>query len=85
MKADFLFKRTNAYLTNCCLNSSFISGLSRKAEDEFEKTMLRDLIVPEEGAEVYPEALTEPDPNASPIDWREKGVVTPVKNQVSFK
>ncbi|XP_052220908.1 procathepsin L-like isoform X1 [Dreissena polymorpha] len=52
------------------------------AEDEFEKTMLRGLILPEEGAEVYPEALTEPDPNAAlDIDWRQRGVVTPVKDQ----
>ncbi|XP_052220910.1 procathepsin L-like isoform X4 [Dreissena polymorpha] len=52
------------------------------AEDEFEKTMLRGLIVPEEGVEAYPEALTEPDPNADlEIDWRQRGVVTPVKSQ----
>ncbi|XP_052224153.1 procathepsin L-like [Dreissena polymorpha] len=46
------------------------------------KTMPRGLIVPEEGVEVYPDALTEPDPNADlEIDWRQKGVVTPVKSQ----
>ncbi|KAH3798685.1 hypothetical protein DPMN_152287 [Dreissena polymorpha] len=68
------------------MTTLFISHRPRQAEDEFEKTMLRGLIVPEEGVEDYPEALTEPDHNAPlEVDWRQRGVVTPVKDQVSFK
>ncbi|XP_045172428.2 procathepsin L-like [Mercenaria mercenaria] len=51
------------------------------AEDEFEKTYLRCLILPEVEEE-YPEALTEPDPEApNQLDWRKRGFVSSVKNQ----
>ncbi|XP_060589694.1 procathepsin L-like [Ruditapes philippinarum] len=52
------------------------------ADDEFEKTYLRGLIVPEGEENDYPEGLTEPDVQLPrELDWRVQGLVSSVKNQ----
>ena len=65
--------------------SSLISELyTMQAEDEYEKIYLTGLLVPEEGVEEYPPALTEPDPMADVfLDWSRRGLVSSVKSQVS--